>query len=182
MTNTAYTPAANGYFGIATIHSSAADPRATVELDQVYFTLPTSPSVTAVPNALAFGTVALTDTSSAMSYTVSGSNLTAGIVITAPTTDFRVSTTSGSGYTNTLAAPSRAARWRQRPSTSSSSPPARYQDRQHHRRQHRRHHPECGGQRHRVADHGRGRTVQLRGGEMVGSYSAEQPFVVYGRN
>ncbi|MBI5805025.1 Ig-like domain-containing protein [candidate division TA06 bacterium] len=67
---------------------------------------PTStPFISVNPSALNFSTTALTDTSDEMSYTVSGSNLTAGITVTAPSTDFRVSLTSGSGYTNTVTIP-----------------------------------------------------------------------------
>ena len=67
---------------------------------------PTStPFISVNPGSLDFGTTALTDTSSEMSYTVSGSNLTAGITVTAPSTDYRVSLTSGSGYTNTVTIP-----------------------------------------------------------------------------
>ena len=42
--------------------------------------------------------------SAQQSYTVSGSNLTAGILITAPA-DFQISTTSGSGWTSSLTLP-----------------------------------------------------------------------------
>ena len=67
---------------------------------------PTStPFISVNPSSLNFGTTALTDTSAEMSYIVSGSNLTAGITVTAPSTDFRVSLASGSGYTNTVTIP-----------------------------------------------------------------------------
>lgn len=64
-----------------------------------------TPFISVNPASLNFGTTALTDTSAEMSYTVSGSNLTAGITVTAPSTDFRVSLTSGSGFTNTVTIP-----------------------------------------------------------------------------
>jgi len=64
-----------------------------------------TPFISATPGSLGFDTLLLNDTSAVQSYTVSGSNLTAGITVTAPSTDFRVSLTSGSGYTNTLTIP-----------------------------------------------------------------------------
>lgn len=62
----------------------------------VYYSL--SPTISPSTSSLSdFGSVAVGSTSSEQSFTVSGSNLTADIVVTAPT-DFEVSTTSGSGF------------------------------------------------------------------------------------
>ncbi|RLD62885.1 MAG: hypothetical protein DRJ01_05145, partial [Bacteroidetes bacterium] len=60
----------------------------------------TSPYISISPSSLDFGSV-LVDFSSEKSYTVSGSNLTDDIVITAPT-NFEISTTSGSNYSNSI--------------------------------------------------------------------------------
>lgn len=57
--------------------------------------------VTSVGSLTAFGNVDVNTTSSQQSYTVSGSNLTANLVVTAPT-NFGISTTSGGPYTSSL--------------------------------------------------------------------------------
>jgi hypothetical protein len=56
-----------------------------------------SPTITVGGGALAFGSQVVNTSGSEQSYTVSGINLTANIVITAPS-GFQVSTTSGSGF------------------------------------------------------------------------------------
>jgi|GEM_PF-1662858 beta-lactamase superfamily II metal-dependent hydrolase len=67
---------------------------------------PTSaPYISLTPNSLDLGTVLLADTSAEASYTVSGDNLTAGITVTAPSSEFKVSLTSGSGYASSVVVP-----------------------------------------------------------------------------
>lgn len=56
-----------------------------------------SPTITVGGGALAFGSQVVNTSGSEQSYTVSGINLTANLVITAPS-GFQVSTTSGSGF------------------------------------------------------------------------------------
>ena len=57
----------------------------------------TGPTVTVAPGSLAFGTTVAGTASTPLSFTVGGTNLTANLVVTAPT-GVEVSTTSGSGY------------------------------------------------------------------------------------
>jgi len=57
----------------------------------------TTPTITIDPGTLAFGSQVVNTSGSEQSYTVSGINLSANIVITAPS-GFEVSTTSGSGF------------------------------------------------------------------------------------
>lgn len=60
-------------------------------------TTPGSPTITVAAGTLAFGSQTTGTTSSEQTYTVSGVNLTANIVVTAPS-GYEVSTTSGSGF------------------------------------------------------------------------------------
>jgi len=62
---------------------------------------PASPTITLGSTSLSFSPTAVNGTSAAMSYTVSGVNLTANIGIAAPT-GFQISTSSGSGYGSSL--------------------------------------------------------------------------------
>lgn len=55
------------------------------------------PSITVTGGPLTFPTTAIGAVSAEQTYTVSGSDLTANLIVTAPT-DFQVSTTSGSGF------------------------------------------------------------------------------------
>ncbi len=103
-TNTTYTPSANGFFGIVAYHSTGDNAIATVELDQVYFTIPGTPSINLTPSSMDYDTLLLNDTLES-SYVVSGDNLTAGITVTAPSSEFKVSLTSGSGYSNSVTIP-----------------------------------------------------------------------------
>lgn len=65
----------------------------------------TTPTITTSTTTLpSFGAVAVGTTSPEKSYTVSGSNLTDNIVVTAPA-EFLVSTTSGEGYTQSVTLP-----------------------------------------------------------------------------
>ncbi|MDQ1639525.1 MAG: hypothetical protein QOF62_2864 [Pyrinomonadaceae bacterium] len=56
------------------------------------------PSISVTGGPLNFPNTAVGSNSAEQTYTVSGSNLTANLVVTAPSTDFQVSTTSGSGF------------------------------------------------------------------------------------
>ena len=62
---------------------------------------PLPPSVSIQSGTLGFGRVLRTSTAAEQSYTVSGSNLTANLTITAPA-GFEVSTTSGSGFSSSV--------------------------------------------------------------------------------
>lgn len=64
-------------------------------------TVPPPAIVTSTTGTLAFGNVNVGTTSTQQSYTVSGTNLTANLVVTAPT-NFAVSTTSGGPYTSSV--------------------------------------------------------------------------------
>ena len=65
----------------------------------------TTPTITASTGTLPdFGAVAVGTTSPEKSYTISGSNLTDNIVVTAPP-EFLISTTSGEGYTQSVTIP-----------------------------------------------------------------------------
>ncbi|HEV7684333.1 MAG TPA: C25 family cysteine peptidase [Pyrinomonadaceae bacterium] len=57
-----------------------------------------NPLVTVTGALASFGNVAVGGTSAEQTYTVSGSALTNDIIVTAPSTDFQVSKTSGSGF------------------------------------------------------------------------------------
>ena len=59
------------------------------------------PTIVATPSSLAFGNISIGVSSAAQSYSVSGTNLTADITITAPT-GYTISTTSGGTYSSTL--------------------------------------------------------------------------------
>ena len=65
--------------------------------DFVFTVVSVTPTITVDPGTLAFGSQVVNTSGSEQSYTVSGINLTADIVITAPS-GFQVSTTSGSGF------------------------------------------------------------------------------------
>ncbi|HMP73413.1 MAG TPA: autotransporter-associated beta strand repeat-containing protein [Kiritimatiellia bacterium] len=65
------------------------------------FTPPSIPAISVQAGTLAFGNQTVNTTSSEQNYTVSGINLTANIVITAPS-GYQVSTTSGSGFGSTV--------------------------------------------------------------------------------
>ena len=56
------------------------------------------PSIIVTGGPLSFSNTSVGSASAEQTYTVSGSNLTANLVVTAPSTDFKVSTTSGSGF------------------------------------------------------------------------------------
>jgi CSLREA domain-containing protein len=58
----------------------------------------TQPSIVVTGGALSFPNTSVGGTSAEQTYTVSGSNLTANVVVTSPSTDFQISTTSGSGF------------------------------------------------------------------------------------
>ena len=60
-----------------------------------------TPTITVNPTSLAFGNQTVNTTSAAMSYALTGSNLTANITVTAPT-GYAVSTTQNGTYTPTL--------------------------------------------------------------------------------
>jgi hypothetical protein len=65
------------------------------------------PGLTATPSSLAFGSVVVNTTSAEQSYTLTGNSLTPAsgtITVTAPS-GYSISTTSGSGFTGTLAIP-----------------------------------------------------------------------------
>jgi hypothetical protein len=70
-----------------------------IGVDDISVTANTAPAavVSASGGPLAFGTVAVGDSSAAQSFTVSGTDLTADLVVTAPA-GFEVSSTSGSGF------------------------------------------------------------------------------------
>ncbi|NVN95941.1 MAG: T9SS type A sorting domain-containing protein [Bacteroidetes bacterium] len=60
-----------------------------------------APLIIVAPTSLAFGNIPTTTVSSAQSYTVSGTNLTTNLIITAPA-GYTMSTTSGGTYTSSL--------------------------------------------------------------------------------
>jgi len=72
-----------------------------VRIDDVVLKGTPGPAISVSTSSLSFGPVANGQTSSEQSYTVSGSNLTANISISAPS-DFEISTTSGSGFGSSL--------------------------------------------------------------------------------
>lgn len=100
-TNNSLAPAANNHIGVAVLHSSGTNGIVSTEFDQIYFTPPAStPTITGAATATAFTTTYGTD-SAAQTFSVSGSNLTANLVATAPA-GFEVSpdgTTYGSTAT-----------------------------------------------------------------------------------
>jgi hypothetical protein len=65
---------------------------------------PATPTISVNPNILNFPPTLANSTSASLSYTIDGTNLSAGIVITAPA-NFQVSTSSGSGYGSTVNLP-----------------------------------------------------------------------------
>lgn len=66
---------------------------------------PTStPFISVNPSSLDFGTLLVNDTLE-LSYSVSGDNLTAGVTVTAPSPEFAVSLTSGSGFASSVTIP-----------------------------------------------------------------------------
>ena len=65
------------------------------------YTSSTAPLITVAPTSLVFGNVQISTSSSPQTYTVSGSGLTANIVITAPT-GYGICFTSGGTYLSTL--------------------------------------------------------------------------------
>lgn len=80
--------------------SSAGATNVNVSLSGVTSTTPI-PSITANPTSLSGFTHVIGTPSAAQSITVSGQNLTANILVTAPTS-YEVSLTSGSGFTNSV--------------------------------------------------------------------------------
>jgi VCBS repeat-containing protein len=64
---------------------------------RVTYCLSTTPTIAVTPSSLTGFSAPVGTPSAEQSYTVSGTNLTANLVVTAPT-DFEVSTTSGSGF------------------------------------------------------------------------------------
>ncbi len=95
-TNNTLVPAASGYVGVAALHSTGANAIIGAEFDQVYFT-PTvggTPNIIVTPVSLS-GFTALSGVPSAeQTYTVSGTDLTANIVVTPPA-GFEISPTTG---------------------------------------------------------------------------------------
>jgi len=65
-------------------------------VDDFSMTVPSTPNISVNPASLDFDTLLLNDTLE-LSYVVTGSNLTSGIIITAPA-GYKISLTSGSGY------------------------------------------------------------------------------------
>lgn len=92
-------------FWIRWLDANASGSDDGLSVDDFSMTIPSTPNISVNPSSLDFDTLMLNDTSDVLSYTVAGSNLSTGITITAPSTDFRISLTSGSGYTNTLTLP-----------------------------------------------------------------------------
>ncbi len=97
-TNNVLVPAANGYLGVAALHSTGANALVTAEFDQIYFTPSSSPTITGTATATAFTTTYGT-ASAPQTFTISGSNLTADLVATPPT-GFEVSS-DGTNYAST---------------------------------------------------------------------------------
>jgi len=82
-------------FGFYWSYSTAANQ--TSQFDNFRVTV-TQPSITVSGGPLNFSNTGVGAASAAQSYNVSGSNLTANLVVTAPSTDFQVSTSSNSGF------------------------------------------------------------------------------------
>jgi uncharacterized repeat protein (TIGR02543 family) len=76
---------------------------ATIALDNVKWwnQAVAPPTIATTGGPLSFGSVAVGSTSAEQTYTVSGKDLNANLVVTAPT-DFEVSTTSGSGFASSV--------------------------------------------------------------------------------
>src|SRR5439155_10450707 len=62
------------------------------------FTIVAAPLITTAGALANFGNVLVGSTSAEQTYTVAGSNLTADITVTAPSTDFQVSKTTSTGF------------------------------------------------------------------------------------
>ncbi len=100
-THNTVVPAANGYVGVAALHSTGANAIISTEFDQIHFTA-TNPTITGAATASAFTTTYGT-ASTAQAFSVSGTGLTANLIATAPS-DYEVSsdaTTYGSTATFT---------------------------------------------------------------------------------
>jgi endonuclease G len=87
---------------------STSGSRDRIAVDDISITstsAPAAPTISVSTTTLAdFGNVGVGGTSANKSYTVSGSNLSSGITVTAPA-DFQISTASNSGFSSTLTLP-----------------------------------------------------------------------------
>lgn len=97
-THNVLVPADNGYIGVAALHSTGANAIVTAEFDQIHFTPAAAPAITGAATASAFTTTYGTP-SAAQTFSLSGANLTANLIATAPT-GFEVSS-DGVAYGST---------------------------------------------------------------------------------